>query len=152
MAFLFGGEPLANMYETIAACRDALVLLQGARRIEYREGDAWELTETEPEHPIVPRLRAVTVAQLNTAMPSPADTPTRVDELREAHEDMAHALRAERHVGDQQRRLIFDIETACRDAGMPADVVGREVLTWIKNNVTMAATTTSTDTDEDTSS
>lgn len=137
------------MYEMVAACRDALVLLQNSKRIEYRDGDAWELRPGDIEHPVVPRLRTVILAELNdSGMPVPEPPSTKRD-LLDGATDMAHALRVERHVGDEQRRLIFDFEQACRAAGMPDDVVGREVVKWLTKKLT---TKTSSPGDSDTSS
>jgi hypothetical protein len=119
---------MSNIHEFSALAKDAFVVLQGAIEIKYRDGDIWRPEEGQVEHPLAPRLRAASMASMLTDPPD-VERPVVDGEL-------IGQLREERRANDAFRNFLVELETICHGKGMPRDVVGPEVLTWIKNHVT----------------
>lgn len=113
-------------FELSEIAKDAFVVLTGARKIEYRDGDSWTPEEGQVEHPIVHRLRAASLKALTQDPPSEpvSDDAGFVAQLRE-----------ERLANNALRNFLVDLETLCHERGMPKTVVGREVLTWIGQRI-----------------
>lgn len=120
---------MSEIHEFSALARDAFVVLQGAVEIKYRDGDIWRLEEVQVEHPVVPRLRAASMVSLLTDPPD-VEAPVVDGEL-------ITQLREERRANDSFRAFLVELEKICRVKGMPKDVVGLEVLTWIRDHVTV---------------
>lgn len=120
---------MTSINDIAAAARDAFVLLLGARRIDYRDGDAWELKAGEIEHPLIPRLRHASLYNINNPA---ADEELGAGDL---NEDLVKQLRSERRANDNMRKFLVELEDACRASGMDKDIVGLDVLTWIKGRI-----------------
>jgi hypothetical protein len=120
---------MSTFNEIAAAARDAFVLLQGAKKIEYRDGDSWELEAGQVEHPATARLRTV-------AMASMTNQP---EDINESTSELQDQIRAERHANNNMREFLVQLEEACHANGMPKTIVGEEVLTWLKGRLSATA-------------
>jgi hypothetical protein len=107
----------SNNYDLSRLCRDAFVLLSGATRIDYRDGSCWQTEDDEREHPLLPPLRAASLASLISDPPSPSTL-----------------LDGERNANDAMRRFISRLEEVCARHGGPTGS-GDQLLAWIDENL-----------------
>ena len=117
-----------NEHDASSVCRDAFAILSGVTRIEYRDGEVWELEDDDTEHPLVPRLRAATVQAL---IEEPSDPTVGID----LHTELQNQLKTERTSNDKMRTFLSNLQDICDEAGMPKEVKGGDVLGWIKSRL-----------------
>jgi hypothetical protein len=111
---------MSNTFELSALARDCFVVLHRAKRIEYIGGDAWQLEEGDPEHPLVPRLRVASMVSIMNERPADGeDVET---------DDTQHLLREERKANDKMRAYLRRLEDLCEEKGMPK---GDDPIKWL---------------------
>jgi hypothetical protein len=110
---------MSNLHELTALAKDCYFVLHRARRIDYVGGDGWQLEKGEVEHPLVPRLRVVSM--LSITNDPPMDTVDR--------DETSHLLRSERGANDKMRIFLRRLEDMCLKKGMKQ---GTDVLEWLE--------------------
>jgi len=113
-----------NDDELKSVVKDAFVVLSGVDEIRYRDGDTWKAEEEETEHPIVHRLRSVSLSVINDKEFDMLDSGSLLDNERVSNANM--------------RITLLDIEDVCLAAGMGSGLQPNEVLTWLKSNLVTA--------------
>lgn len=117
-----------TQHDASSVCRDAFAILSGVTRIEYRDGQAWELEDDDEEHPLVPRLRAASVRAL---IEDPPDVAVGVD----VNSELQNQLREERRVNDALRNLVVAVQEVCEARGLKPGAKGADVLGFLDQNL-----------------
>jgi len=119
---------MSTFDELAASAKDAFIVLNRATRIEYVGGDFWAIDDEHREHPLVPRLRAASMASMTTDPPGVDTRPVNVE--------LVDRLKEERRANEAMRSFLIELEDICRKKGMGDEVVGRNVLAWLRDHVT----------------
>jgi hypothetical protein len=119
-------ESERRIHELSAVAKDAFIVLKGATKIQYRDGDAWDLEDGEDDHPVVHKLRAASMEAL-IGQPPASSNP--------ADRDIQAQLKEERRINDDFRTFLVSLDAICHDAGMDRETRGQEVLSWIRNRL-----------------